>query len=53
MCFSVMPCDELVTCQGFTLPSPRDSWDWLQQKPRQPHKRDKAVTDNGWMDVSQ
>ena len=24
------PCDELVTCPGCTLPSPRDSWDWLQ-----------------------
>ena len=31
-------------------PSPRDSWDWLQQKPLWPHKRDKAVTHNGWMD---
>ena len=36
--------------QGCTLPSPRDSWDWLNQKPCDPIKRDKAVTDNGWMD---
>ena len=32
--------------------SPRDSWDWLQQKPPRPHKRDEAVIDNGWMNVS-
>ena len=30
------PCDELVTCPGSTLPSPRDSWDWLQQTPTAP-----------------
>ena len=30
--------------------SPTDSRAWLQQKPQRPHKRDKAVTDNGWMD---
>ena len=41
-------CDELATCPGCTLPSPRDSWYWLQQKPQRPHKRDKAVIDTGW-----
>ena len=40
------PYNELATCPGGTLPSPRDSWDWLQHKPKRPHKRDKAVTDN-------
>ena len=49
-CHQWGPCDELATCPGCTLPSPRDSWDWLQQKPLRPHKRDKVVTDNGWMD---
>ena len=42
------PSDELATCPGSTLPSPRDSWDWLQQKTLRPHNRDKAVTGNGW-----
>ena len=28
--------DELATCPGNTLPSPRDSWDWLQQQPLRP-----------------
>ena len=48
----IRSCDELATCPGSTLPLPRDSWDWLQQTPPppRPHKRDKAVTDNGWMD---
>ena len=50
LCRQWGPCDELVTHPGSTLPSPRDSWDWLQQKPLQPQKRDEAVTDNGWMD---
>ena len=39
----------MATCPGSTLPSPRDSWDWLQQQPPQPHKRDKAVTENRWI----
>ena len=33
---------------GCTLPSPRVSWDW--QQPLRPHKRDKAVADNEWID---
>ena len=43
-------------CAGDTLhggiSEARDSWDWLQQKPLRPHKRDKAGTDDGWMEVN-
>ena len=49
LCHQWGPCVELATCPGCILPSPRDSWDWLQQKTPRPHKRDKAVTDNGRM----
>ena len=35
---SVRPCNELVTCPGCTLPSPRDSWDRLQQIPPWPSR---------------
>ena len=41
-------CDELATCAGSTLLSPRHSWDWPQQKPPRPHKRDEAVGVDGW-----
>ena len=36
LCQQWGPCDELATCPGCSLPSPRDSWDWLQQKPLWP-----------------
>ena len=38
LCHQWGPCDELETCPGSTLPSPRDSWDWLQHKPLRPHQ---------------
>ena len=52
LCHQWGPCSELATCPGSTLPTARDSWNWLQQKSLQPHKRDEAVTDDGLMDIS-
>ena len=50
LCHQWGPWDELATGPGSTLPSPRVSWDWFGQKTQRPHTRDKAVTDNRWMD---
>ena len=49
----VVPCDERATCPG---EHPALAWRQLGpapvKSPTRPHKRDKAVTDNGWMDGS-
>ena len=50
LCHQWGPCDELATCPGCTLLSPRDSWDWLQYKPLQPPKKWLQTMDR-WMDV--
>ena len=50
LCHQWGPCDELATCPGCTLPSPRDSWDWLQQNPHDPIKGIKRLqTMDGWV----
>ena len=48
---ALRPCDELATHLGCTLPSPRDSWDWLQQSPCDPIKGMKQLqTMDEWME---
>lgn len=53
MLMSVSPCqpfDELVTCRGFTVPSPSVSWDKALAPPVTPSKD--LVVENRWMDIT-